>query len=67
MAAVTICSDFGAPQNKAHFIYFFWLCWVAAAAWAFSLIVERMASSLVSVHRLLTAVVSLVAEHCFEV
>ena len=23
MAAVTICSDFGAPQNKAHFILIF--------------------------------------------
>ena len=55
------------PKIKPILFIFFWLCWVAAAAWAFSLVVEHMASSLVSVHRLLTAVVSLVAEHGFEV
>ena len=46
------------------FIYF-WLCWVfIAGCWVgFSLVMAGGGYSLVAVHRLLTAAVSLVAEH----
>ena len=44
------------------FIYYFWLRWVFVAAWAFSSCGEWGLLFIV-VHRFLTAVASLVAEH----
>ena len=45
------------------FIYYFWLHWVFIAAQGVSLVVTSRHRSLGVVHKLLIAVVSLVAEH----
>ena len=50
------------PFLKNSLFLYIWLCFVFAAAQAFSSCSEQ-GSSLVVVHRLLTAVASLVAEH----
>ena len=47
---------------KFNCIYF-WLCWVSVAAQAFSLVAVSGDFSLLVVHGLLFAVVSLVAKH----
>ena len=44
------------------FIYF-WLCWVFAAAWAFSLLVMSRGCFLAAVHGFLNAEASHIAEH----
>ena len=44
---------------------FIWLCWICAAVWVFSVVVESGGYSLVRVPQLLIAVASLVAEHGF--
>ena len=48
--------------KKFIYLFYFWLCCILAAAWAFSSCGER-GLLFVAVHGLLIAVASLVAEH----
>ena len=48
---------------KKDLFFFFWLCWVFIAVWAFPLVVVTKGSSLVAVSWLPIAVTSLAADH----
>ena len=48
---------------KKRFMYLFWLLWVFAVAYMLSLVAVSGSYSLVVVHGLLIAVVSLIVEH----
>ena len=62
MAASCYCLHFSIVVHFNFYFIYFWLCWVFVAACGLSLVAARGGYSVV-VHRLLTAVASLVAEH----